>query len=273
MSELKKGATFLNSNLHHREKARMIKATSTLKPDCKKINPKPCAVCGQQQRIADLEAELAARKAYDAANPLGGPAVVLEAAAWRLRAGEGWHAVLADYGLQSTPEPCAAELEAIITGATIEGRTRLLVNVLRWWPEAEQRRLALHLLGDDAQTMAGRVAELEAQIIPLRRIAYLANKLDGGASSDEQWTEILHAQRKAMEPFVDDAFDKMTGMHLKALEQAVFTPTREQLWKFSLKSLRDYAKDLDLPRGKTKSNIVQILIESGKATVCAVLGD
>lgn len=50
-------------------------------------------------RIRKLEAEIAARKAYDTANPLGGPANILLAAAGRVMAGENYDAVLKDSGL------------------------------------------------------------------------------------------------------------------------------------------------------------------------------
>ena len=40
-----------------------------------------------------------AKKAYEAANPLGGPARMFEAIAERIRAGEDYYAVLADYGV------------------------------------------------------------------------------------------------------------------------------------------------------------------------------
>lgn len=46
---------------------------------------------------------LAAAK-YEEANPLGGPATMLEAAAGRIRAGEDFHEVLADYGLLARQE-------------------------------------------------------------------------------------------------------------------------------------------------------------------------
>lgn len=46
---------------------------------------------------------LAAAK-YEEANPLGGPATMLEAAARRIRAGEDFHEVLADYGLLARQE-------------------------------------------------------------------------------------------------------------------------------------------------------------------------
>lgn len=41
----------------------------------------------------------AAKKRYEAANPLGGPARMFEAIAERIRAGEEYHSVLADYGV------------------------------------------------------------------------------------------------------------------------------------------------------------------------------
>lgn len=40
-----------------------------------------------------------AKKAYEAANPLGGPARMFEAIAERIRSGENYYAVLADYGV------------------------------------------------------------------------------------------------------------------------------------------------------------------------------
>lgn len=43
-------------------------------------------------------------EAYAAVNPMGGPAVIFEAMAKRIRAGEDFYAVLDDYGLQSKPE-------------------------------------------------------------------------------------------------------------------------------------------------------------------------
>lgn len=46
---------------------------------------------------------LAAAK-YEEANPLGGPATMLEAAARRIRAGEDFHEVLADYALLARQE-------------------------------------------------------------------------------------------------------------------------------------------------------------------------
>ena len=40
-----------------------------------------------------------AKMAYEAANPLGGPARMFDAIAERIRAGEEYHSVLADYGV------------------------------------------------------------------------------------------------------------------------------------------------------------------------------
>jgi len=40
-----------------------------------------------------------AKKAYEAANPLGGPARMFDAIAERIRSGEDYYAVLADYGV------------------------------------------------------------------------------------------------------------------------------------------------------------------------------
>lgn len=41
----------------------------------------------------------AAQQRYESANPLGGPAKLFDAIADRIRAGEDYHAVLADYGV------------------------------------------------------------------------------------------------------------------------------------------------------------------------------
>lgn len=41
----------------------------------------------------------AAKRRYEAANPLGGPARMFDAIAERIRSGEDYHSVLADYGV------------------------------------------------------------------------------------------------------------------------------------------------------------------------------
>lgn len=48
-----------------------------------------------------LKMAYATPEAYAAVNPLGGPAVIFEAMAKRIRAGEDFYDVLDDYGLQS----------------------------------------------------------------------------------------------------------------------------------------------------------------------------
>lgn len=49
----------------------------------------------------NLARELRAIARYHRVNPLGGPASMLETAAARIRVGEPYHDVLADYGLQA----------------------------------------------------------------------------------------------------------------------------------------------------------------------------
>ena len=60
-------------------------------------------------RIAELEAAIAApAKRYAERNPLGGPAVIFDAMADRVRAGEDFYAVLADHGFAVlTAEPAS----------------------------------------------------------------------------------------------------------------------------------------------------------------------
>ncbi len=61
------------------------------------------------------------------------------------------------------------------------------------------------------------------------------------------------------------------------VEQAycVIPATPESLAKFPVKDLRSYARDLEIKFGpKTnKKRIVQRLFDSGRATLCATLGD
>jgi len=52
------------------------------------------------------------RKAYEAANPLGGPARMFEAIASRIRAGEDYHEVLRDYDLQHISPASASTRDA-----------------------------------------------------------------------------------------------------------------------------------------------------------------
>jgi len=53
------------------------------------------------------------RKAYEAANPLGGPARMFEAIASRIRAGEDYHEVLRDYDLQHISRATASNERAV----------------------------------------------------------------------------------------------------------------------------------------------------------------
>jgi hypothetical protein len=86
-----------------------------------------------------------------------------------------------------------------------------------WLDPAEEHgyrighRDARHAAAEIANEADTRIEELESQLEPLRRIAFYANKLDGGTNSDEQRRKILHAQRQAMESFTDDSFSELKG--------------------------------------------------------------
>lgn len=58
---------------------------------------------GIAKHSATIRAALAERDEYARANPLGGPATMFDAIARRLRSGEPYDEVLADYGLQHAP--------------------------------------------------------------------------------------------------------------------------------------------------------------------------
>lgn len=47
----------------------------------------------------------------------------------------------------------------------------------------------------------------------------------------------------------------------------------EQLEKFSRDDLREYANDLGIETGRSKEDTIRNLIASGKATLCASLGN
>lgn len=51
------------------------------------------------EKLKELEQHSPAKKAYEASNPLGGPARMFDAIAERIRSGEDYYAVLADYGV------------------------------------------------------------------------------------------------------------------------------------------------------------------------------
>lgn len=53
----------------------------------------------------------------------------------------------------------------------------------------------------------------------------------------------------------------------------VVPASREALEKFNHKDLRDYAKSLGIEPGRSKVDTIIFLMESGKATLCASLGN
>ena len=57
------------------------------------------------------------------------------------------------------------------------------------------------------------------------------------------------------------------------VEQQVVPAYAVQLWRFSLPALRAYAKALGVPVGRSKANVIENLVASGKATMCASLGN
>lgn len=93
--------------------------------------------------IMPLVDELVAigQEAYRAANPLGGPASMLRAAAERIEAGEEYHAVLADYGL-----------------AHIDPFRKFAQRVLDGWPDCKHDTSALEQR-QEPEPIAWRTAE------------------------------------------------------------------------------------------------------------------
>lgn len=65
---------------------------------------------GFSLRLNTLARRLRAAARYHRVNPLGGPARMFDAIAARLRAGEAWALVLADYGLTQSPTPSPSKV-------------------------------------------------------------------------------------------------------------------------------------------------------------------
>jgi hypothetical protein len=57
------------------------------------------------------------------------------------------------------------------------------------------------------------------------------------------------------------------------VETRVIIPTREQLDAFSFAELERYAEGIGVKPSKTKKETIDRLLESGKATILAQLGD
>lgn len=53
----------------------------------------------------------------------------------------------------------------------------------------------------------------------------------------------------------------------------VVPASKEALEKFTRQELRDYAKSLGVERGQDKEGTIRNLLKSGKATLCASLGN
>jgi len=96
------------------------------------------------------------RKAYEAANPLGGPARMFEAIASRIRAGEDYHEVLRDYDLQHISRATASS-ERAVEGVSVE-------TILATADHIEQNGMDLSKLGGDEQ-QEGRCRELCAMYL------------------------------------------------------------------------------------------------------------
>ena len=58
-----------------------------------------------------------------------------------------------------------------------------------------------------------------------------------------------------------------------AIETRVIVPTREQLDAFSFAELKRYAEGIEIKPAKTKAETIERLLKTGKATLCANLGD
>ena len=59
----------------------------------------------------------------------------------------------------------------------------------------------------------------------------------------------------------------------KELKPRIIKAYRKDLSIFSLTELREYAKNLNVPIGKNREDVILHLMISGKATICATLGD
>ena len=53
----------------------------------------------------------------------------------------------------------------------------------------------------------------------------------------------------------------------------VVPASAEALRKFSREDLRDYAESIGVERGRNKEDTIRNLVKSGKATLCASLGN
>lgn len=62
-------------------------------------------------------------------------------------------------------------------------------------------------------------------------------------------------------------------MQIVEVAQRVVPVTYQGLDKFSRKDLEDYAKSIGVPCGKTKHHTINRLLNSGKATFLATLGN
>lgn len=105
----------------------------------------------QKDRIAELEALQSATQRsadYAAKNPLVGPARMFEAMAERIRAGEEYMLVLADYGLvhdapqSETPAGGTAKVPEDYKALYME----LLCAVCNTWPGKTRHQIALHYI-------------------------------------------------------------------------------------------------------------------------------
>ena len=59
----------------------------------------------------------------------------------------------------------------------------------------------------------------------------------------------------------------------KEVETRVVTPSKDQLMAFTIRELRDYARELGVKTSTKKEVTVRNLLESGRATILAQLGD
>lgn len=62
-------------------------------------------------------------------------------------------------------------------------------------------------------------------------------------------------------------------MEYKELKPRIIRAVNKDLEAFTLEELREYAKSLNLPIGGNKKDVILHLLHSGKATICATLGD
>jgi len=66
----------------------------------------------------------------------------------------------------------------------------------------------------------------------------------------------------------------MTGKVQRREAEVKFVPaSREALEMFSRDELRRYAESIGVDRGRSKQDTIDNLINSGKATLCATIGD